>query len=50
MILFMKAPRFLYLAMSYAKAFTLNKAHNERISYMGYYNTGAWRVYKSLKA
>ncbi len=39
----------LYLAMSYAKAFTLNKAHNE-LSYMGYYNTGAWRVYVFKKA
>ena len=44
-----KSTPLLYLAMSYAKAFTLNKAHNE-LDYVGYYNSGAWRIYVFKKA
>lgn len=39
----------LYLAMSYAKDFILNKAKKE-LEYDGYYNTGAWRIYVFKKA
>ncbi len=39
----------LYLAMSYAKNFILEKAHRE-LEYVGHYNTGAWRIYVFKKA
>lgn len=44
-----KSTPILYIAMSYAKEFTLNKARNE-LQYDGYYNTGAWRIYVFKKA
>ncbi len=39
----------LYIAMSYAKNFTLDKARRE-LDYVGLYNTGAWRIYVFKKA
>ncbi len=39
----------LYLAMSNIKHLTLKKAKHE-LDYIGYYNTGAWRIYVFKKA
>ena len=39
----------LYLVMSYAKDFALEKAKKELV-YGGYYDTGAWRIYVFEKA
>ncbi len=44
-----KTTPLLYIAMSYAKNFVLNKAHRE-LDYIGLYNTGAWRIYVFKKA
>jgi len=44
-----KTTPLLYIAMSYAKDFTLSRARKELV-YEGYYNTGAWRIYVFEKA